>query len=439
MVLLLIGGVASSAGAETTPIVIPTSSLALPYLEQRIPGPGSEAGPTAPVVGGGTTFPVPLYRQWIADVDRSPYFLDVNYQAAGSNFGRLKFLTGELDFGGTDTPYLALDQPALAASSRKSFAYVPTTAAGLGFMYNLKDGNGNAVTDLRLTPREACRIFTEPNMFWDDPALLATNPSISLQHHLVRPVVRSDGAGTSYSLSQFCLDAAPAVWATFVSFVVGQLPDQSNPDLVSGQPTAQWPQGFGQVSWAYASEGVANVVNSDVVGQDSITYDEAEYALQRGRPNASVLNPEGEYTQPTPGNVTAALAFAQPHPDGTYAPTYTGNDPAEYFPVTSTYILVPTAALDTAEGRALATFLNYAVTDGQMKAPSLSFARLPDGLVNSALDQIAKIPGAPPRSTGPQPVVPEAPVPVLLAVAAMVIVGVRYRRIAGDRLAHGSA
>lgn len=351
------------------------------------------------VVGGGSSFAQPIYSQWRADVAKPPYLLNVDYQAAGSTFGRLKYLTGELDFGGSDIPFQISEQRQIDSSSRNQYAYVPTTAGGLGFMYNVRDASGNRVNNLQLKPAEVCRLFTEETIYWDDPAIVAENPGVAFQHKLARAVVRSDGSGTSYVLSEFCIATSPDVWARFISMILSRFNDQATPEFQQGKPTSQWPQGFGSVSQAYASDGVANVVASDVSGQDSIAYDEAEFAVQRGFPNASVMNASGVYTQPTPSNVTAALAFAKGRSDGTFALSYNGNDPKAYFPSSYSYMVVPTANFDPAKGFTLASFLNYCVTAGQRKSEQLNFARLSDVLVNLALDQIARIPGAPPRPT----------------------------------------
>ena len=62
-------------------------------------------------------------------------------------------------------------------------------------------------------------------------------------------------------------------------------------------------------------------------------------------------------------------------------------------------MIAQTAGFDPAKGFTLASFLNYAVTAGQKRAESLGYARRSNVLVNLALDQIAKIPGAPARPT----------------------------------------
>lgn len=354
----------------------------------------------APILGGGASFPQPVYAQWVADVARAPYNLSVNYQAAGSTFGRQKYLSGELDFGGSDIPFQQIEQAQVAGSARKNFVYVPMTAGGLGMMFNVIGADGRRIVDLNLRPREVCRLFTEDTIYWDDPDIVAVNPGAPLPHNRVRPVVRSDGSGTSYVLSEFCIATAPAVWGAFVSFLLANpnLSDVS-PEFQQGLPTSVWPVGWGAVSTGFGSDGVANVVANDVSGKDTVTYNEAQFARIRSFPNASVQNSAGVFRQPEPPAVTAALSYATGRSDGTFALRYDAPDPAAYFPSSYSYVIAPTDNFPAAKGFALASFLNYSVTAGQRQSERLSFARLSDVLVNLALDQIQRIPGAPPRPT----------------------------------------
>ena len=359
----------------------------------------TRAQASAPILGGGASFPQPIYAQWTADVARAPYNLSVNYQAAGSTFGRTKYLSGELDFGGSDIPFSQIERSQVASSPRKNFAYVPMTAGGLGLMFNVIGTNGQRIRDLNLRPKEVCRLFTEDTIYWDDPEIVAVNAGVPLPHNRVRPVVRSDGSGTSYVLSEYCIATSPAVWSAFVSLILTSFPDAASPEFQQGQPTSQWPTGWGAVSTGYASDGVANVVANDSSGRDTVTYNEAEFARVRGFTNASIQNAAGVFKQPDPPAVTAALAYATGRADGTFALRYDVPDAAAYFPSSYSYMVVPTDNFPANKGFTLASFLNYCVTAGQRQSERLSFARLSDVLVNLALDQIQRIPGAPPRPT----------------------------------------
>ena len=92
-----------------------------------------------------------------------------------------------------------------------------------------------------------------------------------------------------------------------------------------------------------------------------------------------------------------ALGYATPVGNGTFKLSYSGGDPRAYFPSTYSYAIAQTTGFDPAKGKALATYLNYAVCKGQERAEPLAYSRLSVQLVDIALDATAKIPGAPPR------------------------------------------
>lgn len=354
-----------------------------------------------PVTGGGSSFAQPQIEQWRADVARPPFNLRLDYQAAGSTFGRQQYISGQLDYGATDIPFQPDEIGSLNSSPRKDFVYVPISAGGLAFMYNIRGTNGQKIKGLRLSPESVCRAFTEEGIKWNDPLIRQENPQIAslLPDTKVRRVVRSDGSGDSYNLSEWCLARAPQVWRKFIDYVKRVAAGAGSADFLAGRPSSNWPLGYDAVGGSFASDGVANTVAGDASGLNSIGYAEAAFGKQRGIPNAEVQNPACVYQAPEPAAVTVALGYADPRPDGTFTLDYSGPDPRAYFPSKYSYLISQTAGFDPGQGRTLATFLQYAVTKGQLSAERIGYARLSTVLVNLALDQAQKIPGAQARPT----------------------------------------
>lgn len=366
------------AGVVTSSVSAPVASAAGPALN-----------------GGGSSFAKNEIDQWRAEVARKPLELRINYVAQGSSFGRQQYIAGTLDFAASDVPFTGPELDALNRTNRKDFAYVPVSAGGLGIMYNLVDRGGQQVRNLNLTRRAVCRMFTEPNMRWDDPEIASSNSGLQLPSELVRPIVRSDGSGTSYVLSEFCLTVAPDLWAAFID---RQKSDPSlDPAFLANRATSNWPLNWGVVGSALAADGVAAAV-ADPSGRYSVTYNESGFAKLRNFPNASMQNAAGQFTQPTEEAVTIALGYASPNGNGTFRLNYTGPDPKAYFPSTYSYVIAQTTGFNADKGRVLALFLCYAVTKGQRLelTSKLGYARLSEPLVAIARDSIARIPGAPP-------------------------------------------
>ena len=130
----------------------------------------------APVDGAGSTWSQIAVDQWRADVARQG--LVVNYQGVGSTAGRVAYYQAQVDFAVSEIPFqsaqydrqgnLLADETQLAAS--RPYAYLPIVAGGTAFMYNIK-ANGQRITDLRLSPETAAKIFTGQITMWNDPLL----------------------------------------------------------------------------------------------------------------------------------------------------------------------------------------------------------------------------------------------------------------------------
>jgi len=170
-----------------------------------------------PVSGAGSTWSENALDQWIADVQQ--YGMRVNYAGTGSTAGRQSFLNGTVDFAASDIPFQTKPDDGSAPESpvAGSYAYMPITAGGTVFMYNLMI-NGQRVTNLRLSGQNIAKIFTGAITNWSDPAIAADNPGLRLPNETIVPVVRSDGAGDSFEFSQWMISQYPSVWNAFCTW-----------------------------------------------------------------------------------------------------------------------------------------------------------------------------------------------------------------------------
>ncbi|MGZ4677263.1 MAG: phosphate ABC transporter substrate-binding protein PstS [Acidimicrobiia bacterium] len=390
--------VGGGLGSDGLPAETPTTSSTVPVRQQTTLSAAAQVSGAsfscpsggAAAVGSGASFPQIVLDQWRADINKL-CGLRVDYQPNGSTAGRTNFINNAVDFGVSDISFT----PSELSGLKRAFTYVPITAGGLGFMYNLKDSAGRQITDLRLSSNSACKIFTGQISSWNDPQIAADNNGRSLPNSPIRPVVRSDGSGTSYFFSQYCIDLQPDVWKKFAS-------DQG----IANAPTSFWPQTFGNARGANGSDGCANLVANPVTGKDAITTVEAGFAQQRGMPNAFMKNNSGAYVQPTYQAVTDALAFATSNGDGTQKLNFRAPGATLYNPSSYSYLIAPTTGFSPDKGKTIAAYIQYSVLDGQKKANSLGYAALPTNLVALALNGADKIPGAPPRPKDAPP--PEA-------------------------------
>ena len=357
---------------------------------------GAPAGATAyvPVSGEGSSWSANAINQWIADVQ--PDGMRVNYTANGSTTGRQDYIKGLTDFAATDIPFQTDPHDGSAPEDPQpgSYAYMPITAGGTVFMYNLKI-NGQQVTNLRLSGENITKIFTGAINNWDNPALAADNPGLKLPDQSIVPVVRSDGAGSSYELSEWMISQYPSLWHSFCS-ASGRAP--------ACGPTSFFPTPPGMVAQS-GDLGVAGYV-SQSYADGSIGYVEYSYALNDHFPVVQLLNSAGYYTEPTAQNVAVSLLAAEVdttnHNPAYYltenlSGVYTDPDPRTYPLSSYSYLILPTkiqGQFNAAEGTTLAAFSYYAMCQGQQQSAALGYSPMPINLVEASFDQITKIPGA---------------------------------------------
>jgi phosphate transport system substrate-binding protein len=357
------------------------------------------AGATSyvPINGEGSSWSAGAINQWISDVQADG--MRVNYTANGSTQGRLDWINGLTDFAASDIAFQTNPQDGSAPEhpSQGSYAYMPVTAGGTVFMYNLRI-NGQQVTNLRLSGQNIAKIFTGQLTNWDDPAIAADNPALQLPNQTIVPVVRDDGSGSSYQFSAWMLDQYPSVWNAYCQ-QTGRAP--------ACGATSFWPTVPGSAMIGQNGDlGVSSYISQNYA-DGAIGYVNYYYAKAAGFPVALMLNANGYYTEPTPQNVAVSLLSAQVDTTDVNNPAlyltqklqgvYNDTDPRTYPLSAYGYLILPTSVqgqFNTQKGATLAAFSYFAMCQGQQQAPLLGYSPMPINLVQAGFAQIAKIPGA---------------------------------------------
>jgi phosphate ABC transporter phosphate-binding protein len=352
----------------------------------------ASAATFVPITGAGSTWSYNAINQWIQGV--IPQGITVNYSADGSSAGRALFSQGTVDWAASEIPYGVQDGTNYDPPPTRGYTYMPDTAGGLAFMYNLSIG-GQLVTNLRLSGATIAGIFTGKITVWNDPAIAADNPGLTLPDIPIIPVVRSDGSGGTMELTQWMLATEPSYWTSYCQ-TVGFSPCTAT----SAYPVLPGSNMIGQAG----DLGVAGYV-SQPQADGAIGYTEYSYALETGFPVANVLNAAGYYTAPSPDNVGLSLLKAQINTDqssplyGTadLSQVYTDTDPRTYELSYYSYMILPTDTsnnFSTDKGYTLGAFGSYLLCQGQQQVDELGYAALPINLVEDGYAQLQKIPGA---------------------------------------------
>jgi phosphate ABC transporter phosphate-binding protein len=327
-------------------------------------------------------------------VNVKQFGITVDYAGTGSTAGRKNWLRGLVDFAASDIPFQFRPEDGSEPDNPKpgSYAYIPVTAGGTSFMYNLKI-NGQRVTNLRLSGDVVAKIFAGAIKKWNDPAIAADNPGLTMPDRVIVPVVRSDGSGSTAQFTRWLVQQHNAIWLDYCQRA-GRAP--------ACGPTSFWPPITGIVSQS-GDFGVAGYVKSNQA-EGAIGYVNYSYALNNQFPVAKVLNAAGYYTEPTPQNVAVSLLKARINTDRNSQDyltqilddVYTDPDPRNYQLSSYSYFILPTEVrgnFSTDKGRTLGAFTYYAMCQAQQQSASLGYSPIPINLVQASLEQIRRIPG----------------------------------------------
>ncbi len=344
-----------------------------------------------PISGAGSTWSYNAIHDWITDV--AQFGMTINYADVGSSTGRSQFAQGTVDWGASEIPYGVQDGTSYDPPPTRGYAYMPDTAGGTTFMYNLMIGT-QRVTNLRLSGAVIAGIFTNQITMWNDPKIAADNPGLTLPAIRIIPVVRSDGSGATADFTQWMLATEPSYWTAYCQ-VVGRSPCTQ---------TSTYPIAPGTAMVGQAGDlGVSGYV-SQQQADGTIGYVEFSYALETGFPVALVLNAAGYYTEPTAENVAVSLLQAQLNTDKTsplyltenLSGVYTDTDPRTYELSSYSYMILPTDTSNgftSAKGDTLGDFGNYLLCQGQQQVDQLGYSALPINLVEDGYAQLQQIPG----------------------------------------------
>ena len=321
---------------------------------------GGTSGSASTINGAGSTFAAPMYQEWAGQYHAS-HSVQINYQAIGSGGGISEFTQGIVDFGATDAPMSSTEQAAAQAGQGSLVLHVPMIIGAVTIVYNLPGVHG-----LKLDGPTLANIYLGTIKTWNDPAIKALNPGVSLPSTAIQPVERADSSGTSYAFSSYLAQISPT-WASQIG--------------VSKTPS--FPVGTG----ATGSSGVAAAVQQT---PGALGYVEYSYAIQGHIPVASLKNASGQFVAPTTASTEAAAAAGTFPTDVTHLVFSLNNSSASgaYPLVTPTYILIAQKPKNVAAGQAVKAWLEWALQKAQQtEVTKLGYVPLPTKLV--ALDVAA--------------------------------------------------
>ena len=301
----------------------------------------------AEVTGAGGTFPAPIYGKW-AEAYHNATGNKINYQAIGSGGGIKQIEAKTVDFGASDMP---LTPDVLEKNGLMQF---PTVIGGEVLAINVA---GVKSGEMRLTPGVLADIYLGKITHWNDKAIAALNPKLSLPAQQIAVVRRAAGSGTPFIFTNYLSKVSPE-WKQKV-----------------GEGTAvQWPLGLG----GKGNAGVAAFVQR-IPG--SIGYVESAYAKQNNLTYTLLENADGKYPLPTDKSFAAAAAHANWTKSAFYE--ILTNEPGnDAWPITgATFILMHTTQEKPAQAAEVLKYFAWSYEHGGKMASSLDYVPLPASLI----------------------------------------------------------
>ena len=278
----------------------------------------------------------------------------LNYTANGSGAGISEFTGNQTDFGGSDSPLLPREYAAAQQRCGSPAWNLPVVFGPIAITYNV-----NGVNSLTLDGPTAAKIFNGAITAWNDPAIAALNPGVSLPAEPIRVIFRSDESGTSDNFQKYLDTASNGAW---------------------GKGAGKTFKG-GVGEGAMGNDGTAAAVKRT---EGAITYNEWSFAQEQHLSMAKIITSAG----PDPVAITAdsvgkTIASAYIIKEGNdlaldtisfYRPNQTGAYPI----VLATYEIVCSKYPDPQVGTAVKAFLQSTIGAGQNGLADNGYIPIPD-------------------------------------------------------------
>ncbi|MFN8523383.1 MAG: phosphate ABC transporter substrate-binding protein PstS [Chloroflexota bacterium] len=355
---------AATAAPKPTDAPKPATDAPKPTEAAKPMGLGLITGPfegeAKALNGAGATFPAALYSKWFEE-----YFkltgVKVNYQSIGSGGGIKSIQDQTVDFGATDGP---MNDEQLKGAKGGNVFHVPTALGAVVPTYNIP----GVTEQLKFTPDTLAGIFLGDITKWNDPKLVADNPSLANVNKEIVTVHRSDGSGTTFIFVDYLSTVSPS-WA----------------QKVGRGTSVNWPNGLG----GKGNEGVAGEVKQN---PNSIGYVELIYAIQNKLGVGLVKNKAGKFTEPKLESVSAAAAgVAQSIAPDLRASIVDAPGETAY-PISGfTWLLIYEKQDDAAKATALTRMAWWAIYDAQKFNGDLGYAPVPTEITAKGAEMLKKI------------------------------------------------
>jgi phosphate transport system substrate-binding protein len=296
--------------------------------------------------GAGATFPAPVYERWAAQW-QAEGGVGVTYDPVGSGAGIERAKAGSVDFGASDIP---LSTPDLEQSRLLQF---PAVIGGVVPVANVP---GIGAGQLHLDAATLSAIYRGAIKRWDDPAIAALNPHLTLPSLNITAVHRQDASGTTALFSRW-LTLGDAAWRQSIGTAT----------------MLDWPAGVNDAAGA-GNEGVASLVQRT---RAAIGYVEFAYARRHALSDVTLPSHDGPTVRASRATFESAVGAAHWRDARDLDQSLVDEPGAASWPIVgASYILVPSTG-EAPRRAGVLKFFRWALQRGDTAATELDYVSLP--------------------------------------------------------------
>ncbi len=359
----------TSTAAKSTP-KSSTSSASSTASTSSSTGVTVETPPGASLTETGSTLLYPLWNIWAPAYEQKYPQVHLTTAGTGSGTGISDAATGTVDIGSSDA-YLSTSQKA----AHPTLLNIPLGISVQVIGYNLP----GVTAHVKFNGKILAQIYEGKITTWNDPALKAINPGVTLPSIPIVPLHRSDGSGDTFIFTQYLSKQTPSGWGTNVKFGT----------------SVTWPS----VSGALAEQGNGGMVTGCKKTTGCIAYVGISYLSQLlgdGLYYGELMNGSGNYVLPTSSAVSAeANYFTAKTPASGTISLINGPVPTGYPIINYEYAIVNTQQSSASTAKAIRSILEWAITpqngNSNKYLSQVSFQPLPPKVVAQSVKQIAQI------------------------------------------------
>jgi len=313
------------------------------------------------LVGSGSNLPTPLYSHWVEEYNKLSPGVQIRYLSTGTVKGIEDISRGVGDFAAGEVP-MSDEQ---LKSTKNPILHIPTVLVAIVPIYHVPGVRGN----LRFSGPVLSEIFLGTIKNWDDPQLKELNPGQVLPHLEIAVVHRTDGKGSNYIFSDY-LSKTSAKWHS----------------QIGKTPSPAWPVGVS----ANRGEDMLEKVKA---ASGAIGYIEMGFTINDSSVGVGhVQNSSGKFIGATQASIAAAYHAAEKSIPADFRASLTNISGNDTYPIVSfTWLYVPEKSADPERSRALANFLEWALSMGEQSAEQHGYTPLPASLAPKVLAKIHSI------------------------------------------------